>query len=124
MNEDTTHLPEHVYELVDVTDEEMYHTIGLYYNLRQAVMHAITGDRPPAVIYDHYVGFQIRKRRMGFSGWSETGHVVARIGWNVEYADNGEGGWNVNATIHEQVSLPKPAEHIIIKWDITTIHKS
>lgn len=74
-----------IFEAVDCTDEEMYFTIGLWPNLKEAIK-AIEGAKELWEItdqsHDEYCKVEIRERAIGFS---DVGVKKAVFEWEMEY---------------------------------------
>ena len=89
-----------IFELVDVTDEETYFTMGLFQSAEEAIRQATMpeGGTPPCnEIGEDYVAMEVRKRKVGKLRWSETGDIVATVRWVRKYADEDEdddGKWS------------------------------
>lgn len=79
-----------IFELVDVSADE-YYTLGLFWSEADAIVEATHGARPP-IDSEDYVRMEVRKRRMGFTGWGENGRKVAEIEWS-QYLDEGSDEW-------------------------------
>ena len=92
-----------IFELVDVTDSESYYTMGLFWTQEEAVSVASSPDKhgfPPSDdVWDDVVVYEIRERKMGYAGWSVTGHVRATVTWNRKYSEDDEddeGKWSIS----------------------------
>lgn len=94
----------HIFELVDVTDEERYYTLGLFTNMEWAVREALRYD--PSM-WDNKVEdcavCEIRRRAIGLSGQDYA--VEWRCEWTSDTSD-----W-MNAWVHaepQRATLNKP----------------
>jgi hypothetical protein len=94
--------PWSIFELVDTTCDEAYYTMGLLLSLEEAIAEATKPSRsggPRTEVNDDYVEFEIRERKIGFSGYSVTGKVRATVRWEYKYSDDDEdddGKWHVS----------------------------
>ena len=80
-----------IFELVDVTNDETYYTLGLYLTSDEAITDATSGDDPPTECED-YARLEVRERTLGFTGYGNDGQRVAEIVWS-EYLDEEEDEW-------------------------------
>lgn len=91
----------HVFELVDVTDEERYFTHGIFLTEQEA-KEAATCARPPCGTDSSFTGgvtYEIRKRRVGFHP-HEIGEVVLTREWISAYDEQLQrDGWTVKDTV-------------------------
>lgn len=101
-----------IFELVDVTDEETYYTMGLFETAEEAIRQASTSENntPPCnEIGEDYVTMEVRKRTIGKLQWSETGEVVATVRWVRKYSDEDEdsdGKWSFSISNNQAQRLP------------------
>jgi hypothetical protein len=99
-----------VFEVVDVSSEETYYTIGIWPTLQGAV-DALDkrGDDPPGDDFDEdSKACEVRERPVGVFGWSETGRVVAKFQWVKSYEDATFNEWRRVKTQNEQSSRTAP----------------
>ena len=78
----------YIYEVTDVTDEEVYFSLGVFRSFLEAT-NAVKGDEPPETPADHedHAAFNIRRRRLGkFQPFSQ-GRRVATVKWLLEYSE-------------------------------------
>lgn len=76
-----------VFELVDVTDEEMYYPLGIWLSLEEAIAVVDQCKDDPAALpspieYEEYAKVEIRERRIG---WSENNLAVFERKWVKDY---------------------------------------
>lgn len=83
----------YAYELVDVSDEEQYFTLGIWTDEKEArnalADGAIPEDYPLTMNDTGYVKLELRRREIG---WSESGFVVGVREW-VEQHEADECTW-------------------------------
>lgn len=77
-----------IFELVDATDEETYHSLGMYFDLESAIEDAANGDRPPTDTWDDVARLEVRERKIGFYGAHDSGKCRAQIAWLSEYNES------------------------------------
>ena len=84
---------EHIYEVVDATDEERYYSLGLFMEEGHA-RTLLWGESPPYNDGDpDAVTVEIRKRRLGFHPHEFT--VIAKRTWVRNYdAQGDESDWS------------------------------
>lgn len=91
----------HVFELVDVTDDERYFTHGIFLTEAEA-KEAATCDIPPYPwayqMSPGAVKYEIRKRRVGFHP-HEIGEVVLTREWIYRGDGPNSGSWTVKDTV-------------------------
>jgi hypothetical protein len=83
--------PAVVYEVIDVTDDEMYFPVGVWLNLEEA-LEALDGIENPQELTDSYDDgescvYEVRARKVGFG---EMGTRVKRIAWTMEYDERAD----------------------------------
>ena len=101
---------QNVFEVVDVSDEEAFYTIGVFLSLQEAIA-AIEAKAAPWTLCDNamyagdYASMEIRSRRIGLDPLN-NGAVVWRRAWgNVYDEDADDNDWRViipNAPHHQQ----------------------
>lgn len=77
-----------IFELVDATDEETYHSLGMYFDLESAIEDAASGAHPPTDAYDDFVRLEVRERKIGFYGAHSSGICRAEVTWLSEYNES------------------------------------
>jgi hypothetical protein len=78
-----------IYEVLDVTSDEAYHTIGLFSSLEKALATQ-DGTEPESDQLEYYDGctFNVRERDLDqYSGW---GKWIAVVKWTYTWSDDGE----------------------------------
>ncbi len=90
-------VPCSVFEVVDVTNEETYYTMGIWRTF-EAAMHALDGcgDDAPGEDFDEDSRvIEVREREIGALDWSGVGRVVATVQWvkNCDYEDPNYNQW-------------------------------
>lgn len=87
---------EKIYELVDTSDDESYHTLGLFLTYDEALVCATTESKsggPQTELFDDFARLEIRQREIGYAGWSKVGTTLAEVDWTSEWNDEGEHAW-------------------------------
>jgi len=89
-----------IFEIVDVSDEEAYFTIGIFLSLQEAIA-AIEAKAAPWTLCDNamyagdYASIEIRSRRIGLDPLN-NGAVVWKRAWNNVYdEDKDDNDWRV-----------------------------
>ena len=77
-----------IFELVDATDEETYHSLGMYLDLESAIEDASKGAHPPTNTWDDVARLEVRERKLGFYGAHDSGKCRAQIAWLSEYNES------------------------------------
>lgn len=85
-----------VYEVRDVTDEEVYYPLGLFSDLEKAKVFCMEGDSPPYSEWTEpddigHVALQIVPRPL--DKWPQNSKHIATIEWTATYDDDGEPVW-------------------------------
>lgn len=86
-----TTAPSIIYELLDVTDDEMYYPLGIFVDLESAVR--VVEDHETPWYLSHvsseceYSRLEIRERSIGLS---DTYNTVKRWEWHADYAEHGQ----------------------------------
>jgi hypothetical protein len=91
---------ESVYEVRDVTNEEVYYPLALFADLDKAkafCTKATNTDSPPhsewtELDYWNCIELEIKERRLNM--WSENSKTVASFKWTATYDDDGEPDWS------------------------------
>lgn len=88
-----------IFEALDVTDEEMYFTVGLWPTLEEAIA-AIEAIKDPdecsEQYHEEFGKVDIRERAIGFS---DFGVKRAEIEWESKQSDNDEEYWERKPTV-------------------------
>lgn len=96
-----------VFEVVDVTSEESYYTMGVWPSLEAAV-NALRahGTDAPGEHDDDCCVVEVRERKIGVLDWSETGRLRWKFVWEKKYDASDDGyEWRVNETQNAPGSL-------------------
>ena len=96
--------PTHIYELVDVTFDDAYFTVGVFDTLKKAEAYLLSQDRPvnDHGVCDDWFSYEIRKRELNKVSGTEADEVVRRYNlidtydeekdenfWKLEEVQNG-----------------------------------
>ena len=90
---------ETIFEAVDVTDDEMYFTVGLWPTLDEAITEIEKCKEPDECSEQYHEEFgkvEIRERAIGFS---DQGTKRAEIEWKAKYDEEDEQYWERKPTI-------------------------
>lgn len=84
---------EHIFEVVDSTDDERYYALGIFLTAQDA-MSVLDGDEPPSNDDDpEAVTLEVRRRAVGFHPHEHT--VIASRTWVRNYDDD-KPDWSPN----------------------------
>ena len=104
---------EHIYEVVDSTDDEIYHTLGLFFSFEDALATIRDLEEPPVDDPEGEVTLSVYKRTTGSLIWSDNGKLVATVTfreiWDEEKEDyrfKGPTIWMPNIKSPEKLKNP------------------
>lgn len=99
-----------MFEVVDVTSEESYYTMGIWPTLESAVSALrACGTDAPGEHDDDYCMAEVRERKTEILDWSETGKLRWKFVWEQKYdARDDSYEWRVTETAEMQKGCARP----------------
>jgi hypothetical protein len=96
--------PQHVFEVVDASDEERYYTLGMFFDRNEA-MSLLDCDEPPYNDDDpESAVIEIRERPVGFH--PHKFKTIAARTWVRNYSDDDDGKWTAQPIRHKEAPTP------------------